>query len=164
MTSEYRYRNPEAARIRADTIEALAGQLAARGVDRQRLVQTINEFNAAVDDSSEFNPYRKDERRTTGLAIDKTNWARALVEPPFEAYEVTCGITFTFGGLMVDTDSQVLDHGGEPIAGVYACGENVGRLHYFNYASGTGLTSGSVMGRIAGRESAARAVATGAAA
>jgi tricarballylate dehydrogenase len=153
-TSEYRYKNPEAARITANSVAELAGKLAARGVDAQQMQATVEQFNAAVDESTPFSPYVLDGRRTSGLAIEKTNWARALVEPPFEAYEVTCGITFTFGGVRVDTSSRVLDVAGEPISGLYACGEAVGGLHYFNYASGTGLTSGTVLGRIAGQEAA----------
>jgi tricarballylate dehydrogenase len=155
QTSEYRYKNPEAARVTANSIAELAGKLAAaRGVNAQQLQATVEEFNAAVDEGTAFSPYVLDGRHTSGLAIEKTNWSRALVEAPFEAYEVTCGITFTFGGVRVDTSSRVLDVGGQPISGLYACGEAVGGLHYFNYASGTGLTSGTVLGRIAGREAA----------
>ncbi|MDC0238722.1 FAD-binding protein, partial [Gammaproteobacteria bacterium] len=74
--------------------------------------------------------------------------------PPFEAYGVTCGITFTFGGLHVDPEARVIDEAGSPIQGLYAAGEIVGGLFYFNYPGGTGLTSGSVFGRLAGRNAA----------
>ena len=151
LTSEYRVKNPEAARTVADTLPELARRLGQRGVDAKQMLATVEEYNAAVVGDRSYDPYVKDGRRTTGLAIDKTNWARGLIEPPFSAYEVTCGITFTFGGLRIDTGAAVLDQSGEPIPGVYACGEIVGGLHYFNYASGTGLTSGTVLGRIAGR-------------
>ena len=67
---------------------------------------------------------------------------------------VTCGITFTFGGLRIDADAQVLDTDLEPIPGLYAAGELVGGLFYFNYPGGSGLMSGSVFGRIAGRAAA----------
>jgi tricarballylate dehydrogenase len=154
LTSEYRYKNPEAARITAKSIEELADLLGTHGLQADAVYQTIRKFNAAVLDNSPFSPYEKDGRRTKGLATEKTNWARGLTQPPFEAYEVTCGITFTFGGLRIDTDARVLDHGGRCIAGLYACGESVGGLYYFNYGSGTGLTSGAVLGRIAGRRAA----------
>jgi succinate dehydrogenase/fumarate reductase flavoprotein subunit len=52
------------------------------------------------------------------------------------------------------------EDGYRPIGGLYAAGELVGGLFYFNYPGGTGLTSGSVFGRIAGN-SAARAVKNG---
>lgn len=162
QTSEYRYKNPEAARMTADSLSELGTMLARRGVNKEQLLATLGQFNGSVTGTAEFSPYVRDGRRTVGLAIDKTNWAVALTEPPFEAYEVTCGITFTFGGLHVDALSRVLDTAGEPIGRLYACGEAVGGLHYFNYASGTGLTSGTVLGRIAGREAASLKSATGA--
>jgi len=143
---EYKQKNPYAAREKEDTLEKLAERLTDRGADGAQMLKTIAEFNGAVDDSVEFNPYAKDGRHTSGLAIEKTNWAQALVEPPFEAYEVTCGITFTFGGVRVGSDGAVLDAGKKPIPGIYAAGEMVGGLYYFNYASGTGLTSGAVLG------------------
>lgn len=155
LMDEYKQRNPYAAREREDSLDALAKRLGNRGVDAQETLKTIAEFNAAVDESTPFSPYVKDERGTSGLAIDKSNWAQALREPPFEAYEVTCGITFTFGGVRVASDGAVLDVSMRPLPGVYAAGEMVGGLYYFNYASGTGLTSGAVMGRRAGRAAAA---------
>jgi tricarballylate dehydrogenase len=96
----------------------------------------------------------KDGRRTQGLAIPKSNWAVALENPPFEAYAVTCGITFTFGGLKVTNDTQVLDTSNRPISGLFTAGEMLGGLFYFNYPGATGLTSGAVFGRIAGRNAA----------
>jgi tricarballylate dehydrogenase len=65
---------------------------------------------------------------------------------------VTCGITFTFGGLKIDTSTHVLDMADRPIRGLYAAGELVGGLFYFNYPGSSGLMAGSVFGRIAGRE------------
>ncbi len=73
----------------------------------------------------------------------------------FVAYAVTCGITFTFGGLKINSQAQVLDEEDQPIDGLYAAGELVGNLYYVKYAGGAGLTSGSVLGRIAGAEAAA---------
>jgi tricarballylate dehydrogenase len=84
------------------------------------------------------------------LPLDKSNWANPLDTPPFEGYAVTCGITFTFGGLKIDDAGAVLNTDGEPIRGLYAAGELVGGLFYFNYPGGTGLMSGAVFGRIAG--------------
>ncbi len=119
------------------------------------MLKTVAEYNNAVDESTSFNPYAKDGRHTTGLAIEKTNWAQKMVEPPFEAYEVTCGVTFTFGGVRVNAKAEVLDAGKRPLPGIYAAGEMIGGLYYFNYASGTGLTAGAVLGRRAGKAAAA---------
>ena len=97
-----------------------------------------------------FNPNVKDGRCTQGLAINKSNWANTLDTPPYEGYAVTCGITFTFGGLRVNTDCEVLNTDYQPIRGLYAAGELVGGVFYFNYPGGSGLCSGSVFGKIAG--------------
>ena len=61
------------------------------------------------------------------------NWANTLDSSPFEAYAVTCGITFTFGGLRIDDDGNVINTDGLPIRGLYAAGQLVGGLFYFNY-------------------------------
>jgi tricarballylate dehydrogenase len=111
-----------------------------------------------------FSPNVKDGRRTQGLAIPKSNWAVALENPPFEAYAVTCGITFTFGGLKVTTEAQVLDTQHRIIPGLFTAGEMLGGLFYFNYPGATGLMSGAVFGRIAGRSAAKAAIGSGAAA
>ena len=80
----------------------------------------------------------------------KSNWAIPLETAPFFAFPVTCGITFTFGGLHADTDGRVLDADGAPIPGLFVCGEMLGGLFSGNYPGGTGLTSGAVFGRRAG--------------
>jgi tricarballylate dehydrogenase len=69
---------------------------------------------------------------------------------PFEAYAVTCGVTFSFGGVKINDVGAVQDTGGAPIPGLYAAGELVGGIFYHNYPGGTGLTSGAVFGKIAG--------------
>ena len=69
---------------------------------------------------------------------------------------MTCGITFTFGGLRVNTRAEVLDTADVPISGLYAAGELVGGLFYHNYAGGSGLMSGSVFGKTAGEEASAQ--------
>ena len=127
-----------------------------------RAAETLRAYNAAVRSDIPFNPNIKDGRGTQGLAIPKSNWANTLDEPPFEAYAVTCGITFTFGGVRIDPHAQVIDTEGEPIPGLYAAGEMVGGIFYFNYPGGTGLMSGAVFGRIAGTSAGRRAAGTAA--
>lgn len=146
------YRTPRAARFEAPTLEALVGKL--EGIDREGFMRTVREYNAAIDETAEFNPAVKDGRGTRGLAIDKTNWARGITEPPFVAYQVTCGITLTYGGLAIDEEARVQNEEGGPIEGLFAAGELVGGLYYDRYPGGAGLTSGSVFGRIAGRSAA----------
>ncbi|MCL0102302.1 FAD-binding protein, partial [Dehalococcoidia bacterium] len=69
-------------------------------------------------------------------------------------YSVTCGITFTFGGLRIDKDAQVLSTEERLIPGLHAAGELVGGLFYHNYPGGSGLMAGAVFGRIAGQKAA----------
>jgi tricarballylate dehydrogenase len=145
-------------KVRADTIEELAKKL--EGVNEEQFLKTIKEWNAAVMTEVPFNPAVKDGRSTRGLAVPKSNWANTIDTPPFEAYAVTCGITFTFGGLKIDTSGRVIDTDGQVIAGLHAAGELVGGLFYFNYPGGTGLMAGSVFGRIAGTTAGQRAAQT----
>jgi tricarballylate dehydrogenase len=151
------YRARRVTKVVANSIEELADKL--NDVNRDALIATIKEYNASITRDMPFNPNVKDGRRTQGLAIPKSNWAIALENPPFEAYAVTCGVTFTFGGLKVTTDAQVRDTSNRPMPGLFTAGEMLGGLFYFNYPGATGLTSGAVFGRIAGR-SAARAAAS----
>jgi tricarballylate dehydrogenase len=151
------YKKKFVTKITANTIEELADKL--EDVNRDEFLRTIREYNAAVKTDRPFRPDIKDGRCTTGLAIPKSNWAQTIDKPPFAAYAVTCAITFTYGGLRIATDTQVLNTSQQPIPGLYAAGEMVGGLFYFNYPGGTGLTSGAVFGRIAGASAAKHAAA-----
>lgn len=146
LRDEYRIRR--VTKASADSLDALAQKM--EGVDGNALVAEIARYNAAVDIATPFDPTVKDGRGTKGLKVPKSNWANRLDTPPFEAYGVTCGITFTFGGLAVDSEARVLGEDGVPIPRLFAAGELVGGLFYFNYPGGTGLTSGAAFGRIAG--------------
>lgn len=140
----------------ASTLEELAAKM--EGINQQAFLKTVKEFNAAVRADVAFNHAVKDGRCTVGIEPPKSNWANALDTPPYEAYAVTCGVTFTFGGLRIVPDTgQVLDVTLSPIDGLYAAGEMVGGIFYFNYPAGTGLVSGTVFGRIAGTGAAAAA-------
>ncbi len=147
LRDEYRIR--QITKVTADSIEELSTKL--DGVNSSEFIRTIENFNDAVMDEVHFDPTILDGRGTRGLDVPKTNWANKLDHPPYEAYQITCGITFTFGGLKIDPQSgQVMDVDMHPIPGLYAAGELVGGLFFFNYPGGTGLTSGSVFGRLAG--------------
>lgn len=156
LRDEYRIR--QVTKVSADTLEELAGKL--EDVDAEAALATMNEYNAAVRTEVPFNPNVKDGRGTRGLAVPKSNWANVLDTPPYEAYAITCGITFTFGGLRVDANAQVIDSDMRPIPGLYAAGELVGGIFYFNYPGGTGLMSGAVFGRAAGSAAAEASKAT----
>ena len=127
----------------------------ALGIPTDGLVQTVRVFNAAVR-PGELDLDRLDGKRTEGISPPKSNWALALEEPPFVAVPVTGGITFTFGGLKVDGSARVLDTAGRVIEGLYAVGETMGEVYYYNYPGATSVLRGAVFGRIAGRDAADR--------
>ena len=151
LREEYRIR--EVTKAEAGTLEELARKLE---IDVDGFVRTVREYNAAVQPGP-FNPAVKDGKSTRGITPPKSNWAQPLDTPPYLGYAVTTGITFTFGGVRISPEAQVIDCEQRPIPGLYACGELVGGLFYNNYPGGAGLMAGSVLGRIAGRSAAARA-------
>lgn len=151
LRDEYRIR--QVTKARGETLEELAAQM--EGVDAAGFQRTVREFNAAVRADIPFDPNSKDGRRTEGLAVPKSNWANTIDEGPFEAYAVTCGVTFTFGGLKITSRAEVENMAGRVISGLFAAGEIVGGLFYHNYPGGTGLTSGAVFGKLAGEGAAA---------
>lgn len=137
--------------FKSDTLEGLVKQLK---VDHQQAMKTLKEYNAAAGHGGPYNPAELDGLHTEGTDPPKTNWAQKLDTPPYVAYPVTGGITFTFGGLRINQDAQVIGTDWKPIPGLYTCGEMVGGLFHYNYPLGTGLMSGAVFGRIAGRSAA----------
>jgi succinate dehydrogenase/fumarate reductase flavoprotein subunit len=153
--------------IRANTLEELADKLAPKGLkDKRQFLQTIAEYNEAVDafkaenPNVKFDPAIRDGAGTQSskkaLALAKSNWATPCKNGPFVAVEVTTGITFTFGGLAIDpyTAAVISEASRKPIKGLYCAGEILGGLFWDNYPGGSGLTMGSILGRMAGKEAA----------
>lgn len=138
--------------VEADALEALCDKL--DGVDATQAKATIAAYNDAVDESVVFDPTSLDGKGTQGLALNKSNWAQKLDTPPFKAYPVTGGITFTYGGVKVSDTGAVIGPEGAPIPGLYAAGEMVGGVFYEGYPGGSGLTSCAVFGRLSGRHAA----------
>ncbi|MEE8337689.1 MAG: FAD-dependent tricarballylate dehydrogenase TcuA [Dehalococcoidia bacterium] len=154
LRDEYRIR--EVTKGEGATIGELAESL---GIDREGLERTVAQYNAACppDTADRYNPAELDGVSTAGIEPPKSNWALPLDQPPFVGFAVTCGLSFTFGGLRIDAKSgAVLDTEDRPLPGLFAAGELVGGLFYHNYAGGSGLMAGAVFGRLAG-ESAATA-------
>ncbi|KAI5859977.1 FAD/NAD(P)-binding domain-containing protein [Durotheca rogersii] len=155
--------------LRAETLDGLADILVRKGLrDKKRFLSTISDFNEACKSfraehpERAFDPSVRDGLSTQGdeksLAVGKTNWAVPIEDGPFQAVEVTCGITFTFGGLAATAAAEVIsEYTGAKIDGLWCAGELLGGLFWDNYPGGSGLTMGTVMGRIAGREAANRA-------
>ena len=139
----------------AASIEGLATQMT---VDPSTLAATVREFNCAIDSSVPYDASRLDGRGTQGLQPPKSNWALAIDRPPFFAYPMRPGITFTYLAVGVDRTARVLDRSGRPFENVFAAGEVMaGNILLNGYLGGVGLTIGTVFGQIAGEEAAAYA-------
>lgn len=142
------YRFEDAHFVEADSLDGLLAQI--DDLDTAAALATLNNFNAAVDDSTPFDPTIKDGKSAEGLSPPRANWAQKLDTPPYRAYPVTCGITFTYGGVRVSDSGGVVREDRTEIPGLFACGEMVGGVFVAGYPGGSGLTSGAVFGRLAG--------------
>ena len=118
-------------------------------MDADALERTVEEFNASAHEA-EYEPRTLDGRSTSDLKPPKSNWAIKLDRPPYFAYTVTGGITYTYGGLKIDTGARVLDTDDRPIPGLYAAGIIVGGIFVHGSLRAAGLMHGAVYGRIAG--------------
>jgi len=142
--------------VEAQTIPELAR---AMELDPEVVTETVARFNDAVVDGT-YDPTTLDDCRTEGLEIAKSHWARRIDTPPFMAYPLRTGITFSYRCLAVDEQARVLAANGGAIPGIYAAGEAMaGNILGRGYLAGFGMTIGAVFGRIAGREAAKHALA-----
>src|ERR1700678_1469851 len=140
--------------IEAASIAELAGTFE---LDAGALEQTVADFNTAVRPGT-FDHTILDDCRTEGVIPPKTHWARRIETPPYYAYPVRPGITFTYLGTRVNKQARMQMKDGKPSANMFAAGEIMsGNVLGKGYAAGMGMTIGSVFGRIAGREAARNA-------
>jgi tricarballylate dehydrogenase len=140
--------------IEAPSIPELATAL---GLDANRLWMVVDEFNRSLQRGT-FDPASLDDCRTDGLEPPKSHWAVPIDAPPFYGYPLRPGITFTYLGVGVNEQAQVIMHDGRPAPNIYAAGEVMaGNILGRGYLAGFGLTIGAVFGRIAGREAARHA-------
>lgn len=138
--------------ISAPSLRELASKLE---LDPDVFERTINDFNKAVIGGKPFDTNAKDGNATEGLAINKTNWAQRIETPPYYAYPVRPGITFTYLGVKVGRDARMVMADGAPSDNLFAAGEIMaGNVLGQGYAAGIGMTIGAVFGRIAGEEAA----------
>ncbi len=136
---------------KANTIEELAEKI---GLDSKVLAKTVSDYNAAIG-PGEFDHTELDGLATDGLAVNKTNWARSIATPPFYAYTLKPGITFTYLGVKIDAQGRVLTQNGQPSPNTFAAGEIMaGNVLGEGYLAGIGMTIGNVFGQIAGEEAA----------
>jgi tricarballylate dehydrogenase len=140
----------------APTWEELAGQL---GLPAEKVRKTVEVYNQSVAESGTFDPSRLDGLATSGLEPPKTNWARALDTPPYRAYPLRPGVTFTYLGVEITERAQIVRDDGQVFSHLFAAGELMaGNILSQGYLAGFGLTIGAVFGRIAGKEAAAHAL------
>lgn len=158
------YRDEVVQKVWGSTIEELAQKLASDHnlANPSAFVQTIKAYNSAVYANRAEGPDRKwdpsikdglsTQSSSIQLPLAKSNWALPLTQGPFMAVKVCCGVTFTFGGLSVNPETAaVISTAGQEVEGLYCVGEMLGGLFYGNYPGGSGLTSGAVFGRRAGK-------------
>ena len=140
--------------FQSDSLAGLAGLL---GVNADNLAATVASYNAAcVGDAARFDATRCDGLAAGGtLAPPKSNWARAISEPPFLAWPLIGAVAYTFGGLATDNRARVL-RASAPIPGLYAAGEITGHF-YATAPNAVSVLRAFVFGRIAGMEAVASA-------
>ena len=137
--------------ITARTIPDLATLL---GLDPAVLSVTVASFNAAVRPGT-FDHTVLDDCRTQGLTPPKTHWARTLDTPPYYAYPLRPGLTFTYLGVAIDAQARVLFADGKASPNIFAAGEIMaGNVLGKGYLAGIGMAIGTTFGRIAGEEAA----------
>jgi tricarballylate dehydrogenase len=135
--------------ICAQSIEGIAKDF---GLDAAALVRTVSEFNAAVR-PGKFDHAVLDDCRTEGVTPPKTHWARAIDTPPYYAWPLRPGITFTYLGVAVDDRARMLKEDGATCDNVLAAGEIMaGNVLGKGYVAGIGMAIGTTFGRIAGEE------------
>lgn len=123
----------------ADTLEELAELIQ---VDPETFIATVETFNQAVAGESE-DPF------------GRTLFQDPLNEAPFYAALRVPTVHHTMGGIMINTQAEVLNDAGEVIPGLYAAGEVTGAIHGANRLGGNALADIIVFGRIAGQKAAA---------
>jgi tricarballylate dehydrogenase len=137
--------------IQAQTIQELARAI---HLDPVALEQTVTTFNGSVRPGT-FDHASLDDCATLNLTPPKTHWARPLDAPPFFAYPLRPGITFTYLAVTVNDRAQVIMQDDTPAANIFAAGEIMaGNILGEGYLAGIGMTIGTIFGRIAGQEAA----------
>ncbi|MFA6267015.1 MAG: FAD-dependent tricarballylate dehydrogenase TcuA [Pseudolabrys sp.] len=140
--------------IEANTIAELAAKLT---LDPQALEKSVADYNAAVRPGT-FDHTVLDDCRTEGLEPPKSHWARTIDHPPYCAYPLRPGITFTYLGVRVNQEARIILADGMPTGNMFAAGEIMaGNVLGKGYLAGIGMTIGAVFGRLAGEGAAQRA-------
>ncbi|MEW5515274.1 FAD-dependent oxidoreductase [Pseudomonas asiatica] len=142
---------------RAATAQALAKTI---GVDPQVFMQTLEQFNAdarnGIDRAfgkggNSYNRYMGDPQHTPNPCL------APLTSGPFYAIRIHTGDLGSARGLVTNAQANVLNRDGQPIAGLYAVGNDMNSLMKGTYP-GPGITLGPALtfGWLAANHIAAR--------
>ncbi|WP_428846161.1 FAD-dependent tricarballylate dehydrogenase TcuA [Metallosphaera javensis (ex Hofmann et al. 2022)] len=136
--------------IQANTINELAKLL---NIEEDNLLSTITQFNDSILTGCRYDLSTLDECSTRGITPPKSHWAKRISTPPFYAWPLRPGITFTYMGVKIGLDARVINKEGKPFENIYAAGElTTGNVFGKGYLGGTGLVIGSITGMTAGEE------------
>jgi tricarballylate dehydrogenase len=142
--------------VKASTLPELSRAI---GLDESTFLRTIADYNAACQ-PGHFDHTVLDDCRTEGVTPAKTHWALPLDTPPYFAYAVRPGVTFTYLGVRIDEHAAV-HFGGRPSPNLFAAGEVMaGNVLGKGYTAGVGMAIGTAFGRIAGTRAAWAAMST----
>jgi tricarballylate dehydrogenase len=142
--------------LKGGSIRELAQAL---NLDPGALEATVATFNAALR-PGHFDHTVLDDCATQGIVPPKTHWARPIDTPPFFAYPLRPGVTFTYLGVAVNECAQVILRDDRPAPNIFAAGEIMaGNVLGKGYIAGIGMTIGTTFGQIAGEEAARRVAA-----
>ena len=134
----------------AETLEDIPRAL---GLGEFRFMQTLNAYNSACRPGT-FDHTVLDDCKTVGIAPVKSHWALPIDTPPYYAYAVKPGVTFTYLGLEVD-ETAAVRFGGQPSPNLFVAGEMMaGNVLGRGYTAGVGMSIGTAFGRIAGTQAA----------
>ncbi len=137
----------------ANSLAELARKL---GLPEANFVDTVESFNRACQVGT-FDHTALDDCHTENLVPAKTHWARPLVKPPFYAYPLKPGVTFTYLGLATD-ETAAVHFNGKRSRNLFVAGEMMaGNVLGKGYTAGIGMAIGTAFGRIAGTQAAASA-------
>lgn len=134
---------------RGQTLDELAQ---ACGIEPRNLRETVARYNQMAREGKDLD-FAKGEtpyNRIQGDAADAAAQGSAnpcmapLVQAPFYAVRIEVGSLGTFAGLATNLHSQVLDASGQPIAGLYASGNDASSMMAGHYPAG-GITLGPAM-------------------
>ncbi|MBX9650885.1 MAG: FAD-dependent oxidoreductase [Xanthobacteraceae bacterium] len=135
--------------------ETLAELAANAGIDAKGLETTVKAFNetAANGQDPAFGKGSRAYNRYQGDALHGPNPCIAPIKDgPFYAIKMVIGDLGTYAGIRTDENARALDANGQPIAGLYAAGNDMASIMGGNYP-GAGITLGPALtfGYIAGK-------------